>query len=142
MESKNSEKKDEHRQSMYWRYFTEEQRMALESLPKNDLKGEINILRILMTRFIKQEAEGSKKEAEGSKQEAECAPAEESESSLRAKGIASLTIAALEKIQVNESIAHPKWESMLEEAYRQAREEMGITDYLASMEPPEETEDE
>jgi hypothetical protein len=129
MSKKYTVKKDEHEQSIYWRYFTDEQRLALESSPKNDLNGEINILRILMTRFIKREAEGSPSE-EGKNQ-----------SGLRVKGIASLTLGALQKIQVTESSTNPKWKPILEEAYREAREEMGILDYLSRLEPPENTED-
>ena len=123
-------KKDEHRQSIYWKYFTEEQRRALENTNKNDLNGEINLLRVLMTRFIKQELKELPKE-EG-----------QNPSSLKLKGLASLTLGALQKIQVSESVKHPTWEALLEEGRQQAREEMGILDYLEKLEPKEESEDE
>ena len=38
------------------------------------------------------------------------------------------------------SAAHPEWEPILDEAYRQAREEMGILNYLDQFEPKEEEE--
>jgi len=123
------EKKDEHEQSIYWRYYTDEQREKLKSL-KNDLSGEIEIMRILLMRFIKKETETLSAERR------------QTEESLRAKSIASMTISALQKAQINESVAHPEWEDELEEAYRMAREEMGINDYLERLEPPEETENE
>ena len=122
------EKKSEHEKSVYWRYYTEKQREKLMNLKNNDLNGEINILRVLMMRFIKREAEGTPEEEE------------KNQSGLRLKGIASLTLGALQKIQTDESAAHPEWEPMLEEAYRQAREEMGILNYMDQFEPKEEEE--
>ncbi len=130
MDEKKPVEKDEHEQSIYWRYYTEEQREKLRSMKRNELNGEINIMRILLMRFIKREAEAEPKDR--------C----QTEESLRAKSIASMTLSALQKIQVNESAAHPEWEDELEEAYRQAREEMGINDYLERLEPPEEKENE
>ncbi len=122
------EEKNDHEKSIYWRYYTEKQREKLRNLKNNDLNGEINILRVLMMRFIKREAAGSPEEEA------------KNQSGLRLKGIASMTLGALQKIQTEESVTNPEWKPMLDEAYRQAREEMGILNYLDQFEPKEEDE--
>jgi len=113
-----------HTQSMYWDTYTEEQQRALLSLPNNDLGGEITLLRILILHLLRQEMKNPPSDPH------------QGLSSLHAKCGAALAIASLHSLQVKEHIAHPWYESILEEAYYEARREMGILNYLDRFEPP------
>ncbi len=105
---------DVHTQSMYWDTYTEEQQRALLSLPNNDLGGEITLLRILILHLLRQEMKNP--------------PSDPGKglSSLHAKCGAALAIASMQILQAKEHIAHPWYESILAEAYYEARREMGI----------------
>jgi hypothetical protein len=113
-----------HTQSMYWDTYTEDQKRALLSLPPNDLSGEITLLRILILHLLQQEMKTPPTDPRLSF------------SSLQAKCAAALTIASMQNIQIKERIAHPWWKPILDEAYHQARLELGVYDYLERAERP------
>ena len=113
-----------HTQSMYWDTYTEDQKRALLSLPPDDLSGEITLLRILILHLLQDEMKTPP------------ADTHRSLAGLQAKCRAVMAIACLKTIQMKEAIAHPWWKPVLDEAYHQARLEMGIYDYLERAERP------
>jgi hypothetical protein len=113
-----------HTQSMYWSTYTEDQQRALLSLPPNDLSGEITLLRILILHLLQQELKTPPSDSRLSL------------AGLQAKCAAALAIASMQSYQVRQQIAHPWYESILAEAYHQARLELGVYTYLERAERP------
>jgi len=113
-----------HTQSMYWDTYTEDQKRALLSLPPDDLSGEITLLRILILHLLQDEMKSPPSDSQ------------QSLSGLRAKCAAALVIASMKSYQIKEQIAHPWWKPILDEAYHQARLELGVYTYLERAERP------
>ena len=107
--------------SVYWQYYTAEERLMLTNHPKDEVALEISLMRSEIAQVLK------------AQQKDPCKTPQESLAILYAISVAARTIGTLVKFQSDYKKTHNKWAAFLEEAHHIAFIRTGNYRLMAKM---------
>jgi hypothetical protein len=107
--------------SVYWPYFTEEERQMCRNHPREEVTLEIQLMRSEVIEVLK------------AQQKDPCRTPQETLSTLYAISVAARTIGTLVKFQSDYDQTHNKWDALLEEAHHIAFIRTGDYRLMAKM---------